>query len=459
VTAAVREVVDLVGADRIDAVAPTSMREGFVLIDAAGHELWACPNTDGRARQEAAELVGEGAADRIYRVSGDWVSITAPARLRWLRRHRPDVLEHAATLLMLSDWVAWRLCGIARTEPTCGSSSAMFDLATRSWSAELADLVGIDTAILPPVVEPGSAIGAVTAAAAAGTGLREGTPVVAGGADTQLALHALAAPAGRPTVVAGTFWQTTAVTRQALIDPDRRLRTLCHVEPGTWMIEGIGFLHGLAMRWARDGLLPGRGGADAYDLMEAEAARVPRGSGGMLAMVSAPMQADAWHQPVPGFLGIDLGDPGTTGRAGMFRALEEAAAYVVAEHLGVLDELGAVEPGELVLTGGSSAGRLQRAIVAEVTGRILARSPHPEATSYGAARLAAHAIGAELPALRIADDRVEPSAEAVAEYAAHRSRWRRAMTAMLRADTGLDPLFDPPGAIRPPHPLLETTDA
>ena len=28
---------------------PTSMREGIVIYDAAGREIWACPNVDSRA--------------------------------------------------------------------------------------------------------------------------------------------------------------------------------------------------------------------------------------------------------------------------------------------------------------------------------------------------------------------------------------------------------------------------
>ena len=64
------------------------MREGIVLYDARGREIWACPNVDSRAAAEAAELIAEGAADRIFAEAGDWVSITTPARLRWLARHR-----------------------------------------------------------------------------------------------------------------------------------------------------------------------------------------------------------------------------------------------------------------------------------------------------------------------------------------------------------------------------------
>ena len=68
------------------------MREGMVLYDQDGQEIWACPNVDSRAATEAEDLIREGAAAKIYAEAGDWVSITSPARLRWLARHRPGLL-------------------------------------------------------------------------------------------------------------------------------------------------------------------------------------------------------------------------------------------------------------------------------------------------------------------------------------------------------------------------------
>jgi len=153
---------------------------------------------------------------------------------------------------MLSDWIVYRLARVQVTEPSCGSSSGMFSLARRGWSEEIAGICGLSAGVLPPVADPGAAIGAVTAEAADQTGLRPGTPVVAGGADTQLGLLGAGVRVGEFTVLAGTFWQNTMLTGTPLIDPDVRLRTLCHVTPGEWMLEGIGFYCGMAMRWYRD---------------------------------------------------------------------------------------------------------------------------------------------------------------------------------------------------------------
>jgi len=158
ITACIRDALRLAGAtgDQVAAVAATSMREGIVLYDAGGRELWACPNVDSRAAREAAELIAEGAADRIFAEAGDWVSITSPARLRWLARHDPGLLRQVSSVGMLSDWIVWRLARVHVTEPSCGSSSGMFSLARRTWSADIAISCGLSSQALPEVADPGT---------------------------------------------------------------------------------------------------------------------------------------------------------------------------------------------------------------------------------------------------------------------------------------------------------------
>lgn len=465
--AAVSEVVARLGDRRVAAVAASSMREGFVLYGADGDELWACPNTDGRSRVEADELVALGIADEIYRTAGDWVTITAPARLRWIARHEPELLARTRHLGMLSDWVTTKLTGAFTTDPTCGSSSALFDLRARDWSAHLADLVGVDRGILPPVVECGEVVGVVTPAASAVTGLPVGTPVVTGGADTQLALHGIAAREGAPTIVAGTFWQTTAVVSEPLIDPERRLRTLCHVECDTWMVEGIGFLSGLAMRWFRDAMCPDATaaarltGASAFSIMEEWAADVPPGSNGVVATMANVMQADAWHQAAPAFVGFDINDAERSSRGAFIRAIEESAAIVAGAHLDILSALTdgrAVAEGTVTFTGGSSAGALWPAVIAGVTGLDTLVTPAPEATSYGAARLAARGVGATLPPMGEPDRLVRVDSAEREAYRGVVDRWHRVYRDVLSiSGPDLPPLFTPPGAARGPLDVRPTT--
>jgi autoinducer 2 (AI-2) kinase len=462
ITACIRDVLRSAGAsgDDVAAVAATSMREGIVLYDAAGAEIWACPNVDSRAAREAAELVSEGAAERIFAEAGDWVSITSPARLRWLARHRPGIFARVHGLGMLSDWITYRLAGVQVTEPSCGSSSGMFSLASRAWSERIAQICGLSPAVLPPVADPGTAVGEVTALAAAQTGLRAGTPVAAGGADTQLGLLGAGVRAGEFAVLAGTFWQNTMLVPTPLIDPAIRLRTLCHVTPGQWMLEGIGFYCGMAMRWYRDAFCDAeatvaRGrGVDPYVVMEENAARIPPGANGVYAILSNLMNARRWVHASPAFLQFNMGDPAGTGRAACVRAIEEAAAYVVRGHLAIIGELTGTPVTELTFSGGAAKGTLWPQIIADVVGLPVRVPAVTESSALGAALCAGKGAGlysglTDLDgALRRRVATFEPRPAAVAAYHDSYARWLEIYARMLELseDGLLHPLWRAAGA-------------
>src|SRR4029077_5765944 len=232
-------------------------------------------------------------------------------------------------------------------------------------------------------------------------GLKAGTPVVVGGADTQLGLVGIGvAETGNFTVIGGTFWQQTIGLGEALIDPKARLRTLCHALPAQWMMEGIGFYSGLTMRWFRDAFCDlekqegAATGADAYSLRERAAMDVPAGSNGVLGIFSNLMVASRWIHAAPALVQFDVGDPARSGKKESIRAIEEAAAYVSYGHLKVIEEVTGTKPGEVVFTGGASKGRLWPSVLADVFGLPVKVPTVKESTALGAAMFAG--IGAGL---------------------------------------------------------------
>ena len=386
--------------DAIAGVSSTSMREGIVLYDREDREIWACPNVDSRAGEEAEELVSRHLAEQIYFTGGDWVAITSPPRLLWLRKHEPEIFERVAHLTMLSDWILFKLCGEYVTDPSAGSSSGMFDLARRTWSEEIVRMCGLNPAVLPPVRESGTLLGRVHGRAARETGLKEGTPVVVGGADTQLSLVGLGQmEPGQFTIVGGSFWQHTVGVATPLIDPQSRLRTLCHTNPGQWMLEGIGFYCGLTMRWFRDAFcereveLAQRLNQDPYVLMEQMALKVPPGSNGVMGIFSNFMNARRWIHASPGLLQFDVANPFASGRKECIRAIEESAAYVSYGHMQIIESLTGRTFDEVVFTGGAAKGPLWAQIIADVLNCRVKVPVVKESTSLGAALYAGQGAG------------------------------------------------------------------
>lgn len=398
----IREAIARAGvrSDAIAAVSATSMREGMVCYDAHDREIWACPNVDARAVDEVAQLIDEGLAEEIYSRSGDWVAITAPARFRWMQHHEPEVFSSVAHVSMLGDWIVHRLSGARVTDPSLGSSSGMFELGERTWSRRIIEICNLDASMFPEVLAPGTIVGSVTVDAASASGLSAGTPVMVGGADTQMSLVGIGVfEAGAFTIVGGSFWQHTVLLDQPLIDTRGRLRTLCHAAPGQWMMEGLGFYSGLAMRWFRDGFCEAEkrqaemDATDVYNLLEAQAATVPPGSNGVMGIFSNLMEAKRWVHSSPGFIGFDIADPEHSGRRECLRAIEESAAYVSLGHMRIVEELTGQTIERAVMTGGAAKGALWPQLVADVLGIPLAIPEVKESSALGVAMHAATAIG------------------------------------------------------------------
>ncbi|MGH3056072.1 MAG: FGGY family carbohydrate kinase, partial [Gaiellaceae bacterium] len=252
-------------------IAATSQREGCVFLDAHGTEVYAGPNLDARGFAEGLEVVSTLGGDRLYQITGHSAPFLFPiARYLWFRKHGSATVAH---LLMISDWITYRLSGELSAEPSNATESMLFDLRGRCWSEEILSTFDIPASILPPVLRAGQRVGALTAAAAAATGLRAGTPVYVGGADTQCSL--LGAGAIEPEATAATLGTTTpvqTVVDHAEFDPQSRLWAGCHVVPDRWVLESNVGDTGDAYLWILDLVSGGAPREQLYRLGEQLAA-------------------------------------------------------------------------------------------------------------------------------------------------------------------------------------------
>ncbi|MCF2707312.1 hypothetical protein I6E29_08570 [Arcanobacterium haemolyticum] len=455
-TACVREAIDRAGRDAcvrpedIKAISCASIREGFVLYDSEGKELWAVPNVDARAQVEASELLEEGHGPEFFRIAGDWTSLAASARLRWVQKNEPDLWKKVAHFTMLGDWVLYKLSGVFTDDPSLGSSSALFDLKTRSWSEHIAQIIGIEH-ILPEVRESGQVIGEITEEAAAETGLPIGAKIVAGGADNMLGMiGAGATSANQIGIAGGTYWLTAGVTDKPVLDEKMELRTLCHAVPDRWIIEGCGFAHGFSTRIVRDGLLrvanPAFDESNGYDYLTKLARSVPPGSNGVSYFASNIMNTKSWKHPVPSIVGLDPFRIAETGLGSTFRAVMEEAAYGARGHRDMIEAVWGHKASEVIFFGGPSKSDLWCQILADVLGVDIQVPYGPEATCLGAAICALVGAGVYSSVEEAAEiisytHRVfHPNPEAVEAYEGLYHKWRALNDHMLEAaDKGLAP--------------------
>ncbi len=232
--------------DAVAAIAVSALRFGNVILDRAGAVLFAVPNRDARGAAEGFQL-SASVGDELLRETGLWpMPIHSSARLLWLAKHEPEILERGDCLLALSDWVNFRLCGVRVSDHSQAGCTGLYDLAKREWSWDRIDSLGFPRALFPEVKSAGSPLGSLGASAASDLGLVEGTPIGLGGGDTQCGLLGAGAIApGDVASIAGTTAPVQAVCDRAQIDPEGRLWSGHHVIPGS------GFSRAMAARWAR----------------------------------------------------------------------------------------------------------------------------------------------------------------------------------------------------------------
>ncbi len=445
----------------IKAVTATSMREGIVLYDKNGDEIWAVANVDSRAGAEVAAMKKEFAKveEEFYARSGQTFALGALPRLKWLKNNRPTIYEKAAHLTMIDSWVLYRLSGVFASDPSNGGTTGVWDLSKRDFARDMATKVGLNGDIFPKVFEPGEVIGEVSQKAANESGLAIGTPVVMGGGDVQMGSAGLGVVReGECAVLGGTFWQQVINIKDGTVDPSMNLRINPHVIKGLSQAEGITFFAGMVMRWFRDTLALKEKeealklGIDAYAHLEKLASAVPAGSYGVIPIFSDAMKYKKWIHAAPSFLNLPF-DVEKMGVATLFRSLEENAAIVSAVNLEAVVEFSGVNPKEIVFAGGAAKGFLWPQILADVTGLVVKTPVVKEATSLGAAFAAGSGVGVYKSIEEAANSLVKwdkeftPKPENKKIYDEAKEKWQRAYSKMLELidDSVTTPMWKAPG--------------
>ncbi|WP_063729195.1 rhamnulokinase [Streptomyces sp. RTd22] len=125
-------------------------------------------------------------------------------------------LAAAHRLLLIPDLIAYWLTGEASTELTNASTTQLIDPRTRTWSPHIADTLGIDLALFPPLRNPGTPAGTLLPDVLAATGLPHPTPVTAVGShDTASAVVGVPATSPRFAYIATGTWSLAGLELDA----------------------------------------------------------------------------------------------------------------------------------------------------------------------------------------------------------------------------------------------------
>lgn len=233
----------------LEAVATTSQRHGSVFLDRDGSEIYAGPNIDARGAM-TQYIIEESLGERYHEITGCWPPLMfSPSRLSWFEEEEPELFKSVSHILPINDWITYKLGNIFVTDPSAGCGTGFMDIAKCAWSDEVADVIGMDSEILPEIHQTGSVVGEVTVNAKKECGLPTGLPIVQGGSDTHCALLASDAQPDEIVVISGSTAPVMMVINDFYCDPTQKIWTSCHVIPSKWVLESNATLTGAYLQW------------------------------------------------------------------------------------------------------------------------------------------------------------------------------------------------------------------
>lgn len=377
--------------EQVSAVGLTGQMHGLTLLDESGAVLrpailW----NDQRTAAQCEEIRARLGKERLIQLTGNdaLTGFTAP-KILWVQQNEPEVYRKTRHVLLPKDYVRYRLTGEYAVDRADGAGTILFDIRRRDWSEEMLDALGIPWEWLPKTFEGPEITGRISLEAARLTGLREGTPVSAGGGDQ--AAQAVGVGAVRPGIVAltlGTSGVVFATTGEAFIEPEGRLHAFCHSVPGRWHLMGVMLSAAGSLRWYRDTFAPG---CD-YDALLKPASDVPAGCEGLLFLPY--LTGERTPHPDPLARGAFAGLTVRHGMPHLTRAVLEGVAFGLRDSFELIKTAGLAHIDQVRVSGGGARSPLWRQILADVFEAELVTVNTTEGAAYGAALLAGVGSGA-----------------------------------------------------------------
>ncbi|GED32032.1 gluconokinase [Brevibacillus centrosporus] len=356
--------------------------------------IWA----DNRSTSQVDQLKQDGVGHSIYLATGTPIHPMSPLpKIMWLREQAPDTFRKAAKFISIKEYVIHRLFGQYVVDYSIASATGLFHLRKLDWDENALQVAGITRQQLSEPVPTTHILRGMKIRYAEEIGLDADTPFVVGASDGVLANLGIGAiDQGQVAITIGTSGAVRTVVPEPITDP--KGRTFCYLlTENHWVIGGPSNNGGIMLRWFRDEFSwpevekAKQMGVDPYDVMIEAAEHVPAGAEGLLFLpFLSGERAPYWNAQARGsFFGIGLHHK----REHFIRAVLEGILFsVYSIGIALRDLAGGAT--EIRASGGFARSRQWRQIMSDMFGyEVLIPESH-ESSSYGAALLAMHALGA-----------------------------------------------------------------
>ena len=357
---AIREVLVKSGIrpEEIASIGSTGHGNGVYLLDKQGRPL---RNGIQSMDSRAAEVVNEWNQRNLHaQVFPYMLQVLWPAQptalLVWLKENEPQNYERIGAILMVKDYIMYRLTGEISGDYTDMSGASLMDVRNKCYSREMMELYDLSEVYdaLPPLKQSSEVAGQVTAIAAQETGLAAGTPVVGGMFDVDAsAIGSGVVDPNQACIVMGSWSINEVITREPIVEPDIFMTTIFADSDLFLTIEGSATsatnLEWFVQQCCGDERVEAKKrGISIYEVCNEEVASVPPDDSNI---IFHPFLYGSYVQPTAraGFYGV----AGWHTRAHLLRALYEGVVFGHLSHIEKLRQAGAQINSARLAGGGS----------------------------------------------------------------------------------------------------------
>ena len=375
----------------ISHVGLTGQAESLVLAGGDGRPVRpAISWMDEQSTAECAEIAGRVSSDELYAVTGQKAVIpTWPAaKLLRLKKTEPEALEAARWLVMLKDYIAWRLCGVLAADKSIATFTLYFDIHKGRYWDKMLDVCGIEKEKLPPLTEPCQQLGPLDPKQEFALGKAyDGARLNIGTLDHFAAMFGTGnISVGGLSESTGTVMAMAAMARLPLAGCEGAALHYGPL-PGSYVFLPVAESGGICLEWFRDRFLPGTSFTDIG------AAVALRGHASAARLAFLPYIAGV---NAPEFdsnaCGVFFGLRAETDACDMARAVMEGVALLLWRNISEIESTG-IKVQRIISSGGGAKSDLWLQMKADICGLEVCITKDTEAACLGAAMAAAVGAG------------------------------------------------------------------
>ena len=390
----IRAMLKMIPCEEINAISFSGHMSSIVVVDLKGNPVYPCITLADSRSELQTQFIRERFNDVILRTTNNPVlnAFTLP-KLLWIKQEKPDAYKKAAFWMSAKDYLRFLLIGQIAQDTTDSFNSLCLDIHSLDWNTELIREIGLNINIFPEILLPYQKAGQVSQHASDLTGLKQGTPVYAGGADMACAGVSMGMNnPGDASISLGTNAPFMMIVEKTYPEYSGAITYHVGAQKGTVYALGSHFSGGAAVNnFAKTFSADGSIDYKLIQELSEKAFSISPGSDGVSTLPFFVGSGSPYFRPDD--RGTVVGLSASTSKAHLFRSLLEGITLNMRQTYDMFRSLSGGNSLNISLFGGGTKIPVWPQLFADIFGIQVRVVSNPDASAIGAALLGGFGAG------------------------------------------------------------------